>query len=163
MSLTTIEANVVKKTPDMKLGVTIKSEQGALVVSKVSPESPFYGLLPVGYGVVDINGTFNLKTVFEAVAVLKEAYPYVSITATSLALPACAQRLPIVMKDSRASKLSPPIRFEAFRDNLVRISHVNSTGVFAPKRRSRHFYQWPSCGQSIGCCQRREAYKNGYF
>ena len=82
----TITVTVVKKTPDVKLGISIKKKGGTTYVFKLFDESPFQGTgLKVGMTIVSINGTrCNTKPLNELGSMLRMAQGEVKIVAVSI-------------------------------------------------------------------------------
>lgn len=123
-----IHAAVVKKTKGTHLGLSLMMQNGGLVVSNISPDSPFGNTeLRVGYEVLSINrGNFTDAT--KAVAFLKQVEGPVEIMASDHPFPSGGV---LSFVKNYPKELINSLEFSRLNGNLVRIDHIHSRGPFA--------------------------------
>lgn len=123
-----IHATVVKKTQGTHLGLSLMIENGVLVVSNISPDSPFGDTgLRVGNEILTINRQ-HFTDSDKAVDFLKQVEGPVDIFASNHPFPSGGE---LTFVKNNPKELIHSLYFSRLRENLVRIDHINSHGPFS--------------------------------
>ena len=123
-----VHAAVVKKSKNAHLGISLMMENGTLVISAISPDSPFpYTKLRVGYEVLSINRK-HFTDATMAVDFLKQVEGLVDILASDNTFPAGGE---LTFVKNQPTSLINVIKFSQLKQSLVRIDHIHSNGPFA--------------------------------
>lgn len=123
-----IRAAVVKKTKSTHLGISLMMQNGELVVSQISQDSPFKNTeLRVGYEILSINRE-HFTDADKAVSYLKHVDGLVDMLTSSHPFPGGGD---LTFVKNHPNELINSIQFSRLNQSLVRVDHIHPQGPFA--------------------------------
>lgn len=123
-----LHATVVKKTKSAHLGLSLMVQNGDLIVSNISPDSPFQDTsLRVGFEILSIN-RHHFSDSDKAVDYLKHVEGSVDIMVSNHPFPKGGE---VTFVKNHPLELINSLEFSRLNETLVRIDSINSFGPFA--------------------------------